>query len=93
MKYTISNKTINDHKLYFTAKKDEVFCFFTKWDNHIELDLPTNKTVENVTMLGHEGTIKWEIAKGNKIKIEIPRLTIDEIPSKFAWCLKLSFSE
>ena len=40
-------------------------------------------------MLGYDGLIKWESVEGNKLKIQIPRLTINEIPCLYAWTLKM----
>jgi len=89
-KHTVSNLKTKDQNLYFTSKKNEIFCIFTKWNDDIEIDLLTEKDVKNVSLLGYNGTIKWELTKANKQKIEIPKLTIDEIPCLHAWSLKIT---
>ena len=88
-KHSVSNLKTEDQCLYFTSKKDEIFCIFTKWNNDIEIDLLTEKDIKNVSFIGYNGTIKWELTKANKLKIEIPKLTIDEIPCLHAWSLKI----
>ena len=37
--------------------------------------------------------LKWELVKDNTLIIEIPKLTIDEIPCLHAWTLKIEFEE
>jgi alpha-L-fucosidase len=85
---TSSVKTETQH-LYFTSKEAELFCIFTKWTPTIGIDLTSIGKVKDVSLLGYEGKLNWEITSGHKLSIEIPKLTIDEIPCLHAWSLKI----
>lgn len=90
-KHNISGVKTNTQHLYFTSKETELFCVFTKWNPTIEIDLTTNNKVKEVTLLGYNEKLNWEITDSNKLLIEIPRLTIDEIPCLHAWSLKIEY--
>lgn len=78
----------DDQNSYFTVKENNLFCLFTQWTDTIEIDLPAGKDVKLVSLLGSNGPVKWTIAD-TKLRVEVPRLTIDEIPCLHAWSLKI----
>lgn len=80
------NKTI-----YFTAKENAFYCIFTEWKDDIEIDLSGKEKVKEVHLLGYDGSIKWKLDGAGKLLIEIPKLTINEIPCLHAWALKLEY--
>ncbi len=75
--------------IFFTTKKKTLFCIFTKWKNSIEIQLSEEEKVKNVVLLGSDKKIEWKISDSNKLKIEIPKLTIAEIPCLYAWTFKI----
>lgn len=92
-KSTLSKQKTTDQEVYFTNKNEELFCIFTKWTDTIEINLLDGENVKNVSFLGYDKMLKWKLIKTNKLIIEIPKLTIDEIPCLHAWTLKIEFEE
>ena len=88
-KSPVSKEKRTDHKVFFTNKNKELFCIFTKWTDSVEINLLNGENVKNVNFLGYDKTIKWKLIEPNKLIIEIPKLTIDEIPCLYAWTLKI----
>jgi alpha-L-fucosidase len=73
----------------FTIKNNKLFCIFTKWTDSIEIKLAEGEKVKDISMLSYDGVIQWELVEGSKVRIQIPRLTINEIPCLYAWTLKI----
>ena len=88
-KYSVSSIKNDKQSLYFTSKENEVFCIFTKWNKNIEIDLTQKEKVKNITFLGYNEKINWRVDDENKLIVEIPTLTIDEIPCLHAWSLQI----
>ncbi len=88
-KRIVSGKKNNEQKIYFTTKKDILFCIFTEWNDEIEIDLSKDEIVKNINMLGYTGSIDWKVTRENKLKIKVPKLTIKEIPCLHAWTFKI----
>jgi alpha-L-fucosidase len=87
-KYIMPGKKYGDQQLYFTTKNDALYCIFTKWEDTIEIGLNNNKKVKNVRLLGYNGKIGWKI-NGNKVIIDIPKLSIDDLPCLSAWTFEI----
>lgn len=83
-----SSQKDEDRRLCFTRKEKSLFCIFTKWTESIDIRLNADERVQNVGMLGRSEKLKWTI-KGDRLRIDIPRLTVDEIPCLYAWTLKI----
>jgi len=77
--------------VYFTSKENELFCIFTDWTDTIEIKLSEGEDILSVSMLAYDGKIKWEIVKGNTLRIQIPRLTLNDLPCLYAWTMKIEF--
>jgi alpha-L-fucosidase len=90
-KSSIPKQERTSQEVYFTCKDKELFCIFTQWTDSIEIKLADGEKVKEVRMLSFDGAIQWELAEGNKVKIQIPRLTINELPCLYAWTLKIEF--
>lgn len=88
-KREIPNQQGADQKVYFTRKEGVLYCIFTRWDKDLEISLMKGERVNNIRLLGYDGTIMWRIDEGHKLVVEIPQLTIDEIPCLYAWSLKI----
>ncbi|MEI6142904.1 MAG: alpha-L-fucosidase C-terminal domain-containing protein, partial [Mariniphaga sp.] len=78
-----------DHEIYFTKNGNKVFCIFSRWSSSLDIDLLPDEKVKKVTLLGYSGEIKWKIVDNHRLTVEIPRLTIDELPCLNAWTLKI----
>jgi len=87
-KRTPSSQTDGDQNLFFTKKTKMLFCIFTKWTEVVEIDLAADERVREIRMLGHSDKLKWSVI-GGKLRIEIPSLTVEEIPCQHAWTLKI----
>ncbi|MBK8880876.1 MAG: alpha-L-fucosidase [Bacteroidales bacterium] len=78
-KREIPNQQGADQKVYFTRKEGVLYCIFTRWDKDLEISLMKGERVNNIRLLGYDGTIMWRIDEGHKLVVEIRNLTIDEI--------------
>ena len=83
----------SDQEAYFTSKNKKLYCIFIKWTDSITLNLLNGENIKNVSFLGYDKKIKWKLIEPNKLIIEIPKLTIDEIPCLHAWTLGIEFDE
>jgi len=92
-KMTIDKQKRTKEEVYFTSKKKELFCIFTKWTDTIEINLLKEENVKDISLLGYDGLLEWKLSENNKLIIKIPKLTIDEIPCMHAWTLKIEFKE
>lgn len=77
-----------EQNIYFTTKEEAVYGIFDHWTQKIAFDLAPGQKVSEVSLLGYDGDIPWKI-NGNQITIELPPLSIAEIPCHYAWTLKL----
>jgi alpha-L-fucosidase len=77
-----------EQKLYFTTQQDVLFCLFNEWAGTINIDLLDSEKVAGVSLLGWDGEISWS-ADGKQLKIELPKMGMDEIPSIHAWTLQI----
>ncbi len=90
--YTVSSVEGDNQTLYFTSKKNVIYCIFTKWNDTIRINLSPGESVKNVNFLGYGGQIKWKM-ENHQLRVEIPKLTIDEIPCLYAWTLKITLED
>ena len=77
----------SEQKLFFTGKNNLQFLFFTKWTENISFpwrDSPPKKLL----LLGTDFDLEYKI-ENQKITIELPRLTIDELPCLYLWGIKI----
>jgi alpha-L-fucosidase len=80
----------SDGKVWFTAKGDAVYAITLGWPGR-ELRLIQPKAAENatVTMLGYSEPLKWRNENGRMV-IEVPPLSVDEVPCQYAYAFKLT---
>ncbi len=90
--YTVSSVEGDNQTLYFTSKKNVIYCIFTKWNDTIRINLSPGEGVKNVNFLGFDRQINWKM-KNYQLWVEIPKLTIDEIPCLYAWTLKITLED
>ena len=75
-------------QLYFTGKSDTLFVYFTKWTTEIRFPWKEKHPL-NIILLGTKLNLDFEL-KDNEITINIPRLTVDEIPCLHVWGVKIN---
>lgn len=77
-------------EIFFTSKGDDVFAITPKFPKgKLEIrDFPYGSVAE-VSMLGYNEPLAFEITDGDLV-IEVPVLTIDEVPCRHAWSFKVS---
>ena len=74
----------------YTAKGSDVYAIALKWPGK-ELVLAEPKPSKNatVTMLGYSTPLKWH-EKDGQLVIQVPQLSVDELPCKYAYAFKLT---
>ena len=77
--------------LFFTSDMENLFCIFDTWSSSIQLDLLETERVEKINLLGWEGAINWTV-EDHRLTIQIPNVTMDEIPCLFAWTLQIELN-
>ena len=87
-KREVSSQMNGEQKLFFTTKAGAVFCLFNQWTDEINIDMLDSEEVAEVSLLGWEGNIPW-VTEGQKLKIQLPKMGLDEIPCFHAWTLQI----
>lgn len=74
-----------------TAGQEVVFAIATTWPKNDQLVLGTPKPTSNaqVTWFGYKGDIKWREEKSQMV-LELPKVSLSEIPCQYAWVFKLT---
>lgn len=80
-------------KCFFTKKGDTHYAIATGWPGK-ELVIQKIKVSPGteVTLLGHEGKLKYGV-KDQTLTIEVPQLSVDEVPCMYAYSFKITQSE
>ncbi|MDN5202292.1 alpha-L-fucosidase [Fulvivirgaceae bacterium BMA10] len=75
---------------FFTAKGNNVYAIVPKFPKE-KLILKGIKPAKNskVTLLGHEGDLNYNYSNGNLV-VDVPVLTVEEIPCQHAWSFKIT---
>ena len=92
-KRSITSQKIENQTVYFTTKKGILYCIFSNWYENIEIDLLKDEQIKRVSILGLIGNLEYEINKDHKLKIQIPKLSVSQIHSSYAWILKIELSK
>lgn len=77
-----------NNALKFTEKGRTLYLFLT---DHSMRTVRINgvKHVKSISLLGCRENVSWR-ESGNGIAVSLPLLTIDEVPSPYAWVLKIN---
>ena len=70
---------------------DTVYALVLKWPKgqlHLGAPVPTSGTL--VTLLGYAEPFKWSVSGGSGMIIDIPPLSVTEVPCLWAWVFKLT---
>lgn len=83
------NVSVTNNTVFFTKNENTNYLIFTEWSDLIEVDIKNNLKFKTIKMLGHDGDIEYTISN-NRITIQIPKLTINQLPCFYAWVLKFN---
>jgi alpha-L-fucosidase len=88
-KLSIPLKESNLQKLYFTQKDKNIFALFTEWPKEtLSITIPSDIKISNVKLLGVDKKCNWK-KKNGQLLISLPDCSISELPSIYAWVVKL----
>ena len=80
----------SEDNIRYSAKDNDLFVICNEWPGKtITLKTPKQNVNTTITMLGYDGKIDWK-SNDNEICIEVPQLTIDQLPCQYAWVFKIS---
>jgi alpha-L-fucosidase len=91
-KRSVTNQRSKDQTIYFTTKEGILYGIFSSWEDSITIDLLKDEKVKKINILGYDKTLEFEIIENNKLKIQIPKLSISEIPCLYSWVLKVELN-
>ncbi|XP_042554817.1 plasma alpha-L-fucosidase-like [Dipodomys spectabilis] len=82
-------------EVWYTAnsKEKSVYAIFLRWPTSGQLFLGQPKAsvgATKVNLLGHGQPLNWTLAKPSGIMVELPQLSIDEMPCEWGWALALT---
>jgi alpha-L-fucosidase len=84
------NKYTPIKSVRYTSKGDAVYAISLIWPGKelvLGAPVPSKDTV--VTMLGVKGNLKWDRTEDGKMRIDVPQLSIDELPAQHAYVFKM----
>ncbi len=81
-------------QVFFTSKGDTLYAITPGWPGEqlILKDVQADKRSTQVTMLGIDEPLAWT-SKRDDVIIEVPQLTADKLPCRYAWTFKLTHIE
>ena len=92
-KQMLANEKGDQQKLYFTRKDNVVYCLFTEWEDYIDISLQTDKNIEDISFLGLDDEISWIVNNEGVLRVEIPKVNIDDIPCMYAWSIRIELAQ
>lgn len=80
--------------VWYTSRPQEksIFALLLEWPNNgsVVLNEPVvTQAQTQVVLLGH-GPVKWELVKPSGLRVQLPQLSINQMPCQWAWTLKLT---
>ncbi len=87
-KRSVNHLKTKEQELYFTTNEDALYCIMISGTESVSFDLLDGEGVTKVQLLGYEGDIQWDL-KGRKLSIVVPRFSLNDNPSLYAWTLKI----
>lgn len=74
----------------YTSKGNDVYAICLAWPGpELMLNAPKARADTKITLLGKTGELMWSNSNG-QLRIQIPALSVDEVPCRHAYVLKLS---
>jgi len=76
---------------YYTSKGKDIYFTMFNWPESVLLvdPVPVSGTSQSVQLLG-VGNLQFSVINGGGVNIILPKLSVDQLPSKWAWMLKLT---
>ncbi|XP_026940526.1 plasma alpha-L-fucosidase isoform X2 [Sagmatias obliquidens] len=88
------NDTVTPEVWYTSKPKNKlVYAMFLKWPTSGQLFLGQPKATLGATeveLLGHGQPLQWTPLEQNGIMVELPQLTVHQMPCKWGWALALT---
>ena len=76
--------------VFYTQKSDAVYAVITDWpERMLVLESPRAGSASRVSLLGYSGNLPYYLLDG-KMQIEVPMLSVDEVPCRHAYVFKLT---
>jgi len=76
--------------VHYTQKEDAVYAICLGWPGMtLRLENPVTTAQTQVAMLGHGRPLSWK-SDGKGLVIDVPPLTINQLPCRNAWVFKLT---
>lgn len=81
--------------VWYTSKRKQklVYAIFLEWptSRHLFLSQPiATPGVTKIKLLGHGQPLNWTSLKPNGLLVELPHLTLHQMPCKWGWALALT---
>jgi alpha-L-fucosidase len=82
-------RVTNEDTVRYTTKGTDVYAICTEWPGEkLVLKTPKLAAEATVTMLGCPKKVDWRM-QGGTLHIDVPQLTVDELPCRHAWVFRL----
>ena len=85
--HTLKQLISEEQQLYFTKNEESLFVFFTNWKEQISFEYTLQKPT-HIEFIGTNLSLPWKL-ENNQLTIDIPRLTINELPCLHLWGVKI----
>ena len=83
-------ETNEGKKINYTMKNGDLYAITIGWPGkELMLDTPVPSGSTKVSMLGYNGAVSHTVKNG-KIHIEVPQLSVDEVPCFYAYTFKIT---
>jgi alpha-L-fucosidase len=83
-------ETADGERVRYTCKGDTVYAIALRWpEGGLALSMPKPSRNTEVRMLGFERPLNWQYTSG-ELRIEVPTLSIDELPCTDAYVFKMT---
>ncbi|ULQ55346.1 alpha-L-fucosidase [Flavihumibacter rivuli] len=91
-KTDLFGSTNNPVPVYFTGKGSSVYAIFTEWpEQELKFSLKPGVKVKSLSFVGTASPVTWKV-QGNELLIKLPSLTINHLPCRDAWALRIEVS-
>jgi alpha-L-fucosidase len=86
-------RVTSEGDVWYTSKDGVVYAISKRWPGkELVLAAPKPGKSATVTMLGVTQPLKWK-SRDSKMVIEVPQLSVDEVPCRHAYAFKLTGME
>ncbi|MBP6965028.1 MAG: alpha-L-fucosidase [Armatimonadetes bacterium] len=83
-------RVASEGDVWYTSKDGAVYAVIKRWPGkELVLTTPKSSKSTTVTMLGIAQPLKWKSRDG-KLTIQVPQMSVDEVPCRHAYAFKLT---